>query len=177
MQSCKSGRTFRIGPGSGLSLSKYFELIESLHTKLFHSIKSNDLFLPWCRFVMFTTVTSVSEVIVIFLQLMLFVNTAAFFYSLLRLVPHSFWEGDSGEEISRRWLCLKEINHSRDSWLAFKSLQAGFHAYSAIIDSFVIVSFFSWETLYSAVLSFTNMLRLCQTVPMFWSRWLLFWVW
>ena len=24
MQSCKSGRTFQIGPGSGLSLSKYF---------------------------------------------------------------------------------------------------------------------------------------------------------
>jgi len=33
-----------------------------------------------------TAVTSVSEVIVIFLQLFLFANTAAFFYSLLGLV-------------------------------------------------------------------------------------------
>jgi len=32
----------------------------------------------------------------------------------------------------------------------------------------------SWETLYSDVLSLTNMLRLCQIMPMFWSRWLLF---
>jgi len=35
-------------------------------------------------------VTSVSEVIVIFLQLILFANTAAFFCSLLGLVSHSF---------------------------------------------------------------------------------------
>jgi len=33
-----------------------------------------------------TAVTSVSEVIVSFLQLIMFVNTAAFFYSLLGLV-------------------------------------------------------------------------------------------
>jgi len=37
-----------------------------------------------------------------------------------------FWEGHSGEEISTRWLCLKEINHERDSWLVWRSLQAGF---------------------------------------------------
>jgi len=37
-----------------------------------------------------TAVTSVSEVIVIFLQLILFANKAAFFYSLLGLVSHSF---------------------------------------------------------------------------------------
>jgi len=65
----------------------------------------------------FTAVTSVSEVIVIFLLSILFVDTAAFVYSLLGLVSHSFWEGDSGEEITRRWLCLKVINHSHDSWL------------------------------------------------------------
>ena len=29
----KSGRAFRLGPGSGLSLSKYFGLISGLHTK------------------------------------------------------------------------------------------------------------------------------------------------
>ena len=37
-------------------------------------------------FVVFLAVTSVSEVIVIFLQLILFANTAAFFCSLLGLV-------------------------------------------------------------------------------------------
>jgi len=36
-----------------------------------------------------TAVTSVSEVIVIFLRLILFANTAAFVYSLLGLVLHS----------------------------------------------------------------------------------------
>ena len=40
-------------------------------------------------------------------------------------------------------------------------LESFFYAYSAIVDNFVIVSF-SWKTLYSVVLSLTNMLRLCQ---------------
>jgi len=43
-----------------------------------------------------TAVTYVSEVIVIFLQLILFANTAAFFYSLLGLVSHCFWDVDNG---------------------------------------------------------------------------------
>jgi len=64
-----------------------------------------------------TAVTSVSEVIEIFLQLILFANTAAFFYSQLGLVSDSFIEGDSGEEINTRWRCVEKINHSRDSWL------------------------------------------------------------
>jgi len=42
--------------------------------------------------------------------------------------------------------------------------------YCAIVDSFVIVSFFSWETLHSAILSLTNKLNLCLFKPMFWSR-------
>ena len=58
------------GPGSELSLSKYFGPISSLHTKLFYNIKRNAFFLSWRRFVVLTAVTSVSEVIVIFLQLM-----------------------------------------------------------------------------------------------------------
>jgi len=37
----------------------------------------------------------VNEVIVIFLQLILFANTVAFFSSLLGFVLHCFWEGDS----------------------------------------------------------------------------------
>jgi len=42
-----------------------------------------------------------------------------------------------------------------------------------------IVSFFLEKHYipHSAVLSLTNMLRLCQTVPMYWSRCLLFSVW
>jgi len=58
-----------------------------------------------------TAVTYVSEVIVIFLQLILVANTAAFFHSLLGFVSHCFWEVDSGEEISMRWRCVEKINH------------------------------------------------------------------
>jgi len=70
-----------------------------------------------------TAVTSVREVI--FFQLILFANTAAFFCFLPGLVSHSFREGDRGEEINTRWLWLKAINHLRDSWLVLRSLQAG----------------------------------------------------
>jgi len=49
-----------------------------------------------------TAVTSVNEVIVIFLQLILFATTAAFFYSLLGLVSHCFLEGGNGEGIRTR---------------------------------------------------------------------------
>jgi len=95
-----SGQAFWVSLGSGLSLSKYFSPVLGLHTKLFYNIKSNDFLLSWHRFVVLTAVTSVSEVIVIFLQLILFANTVAFFYSLLGIVSHSFCEGDSGEEIN-----------------------------------------------------------------------------
>ena len=60
-----SGRAFRVGRGSGLSLSKYF----GPAYKTFYNIKSNDFLLSWGRFLLLTAVTSVSEVIVIFLQL------------------------------------------------------------------------------------------------------------
>ena len=54
-------------------------------------------------------------------------------------------------------------------------LESFCYAYSAIVDSFVIVSFFL-ERLYSILRSIivTNMLHLCQIMPMFWPRWLLF---
>jgi len=51
------------------------------------------------------------EVTVIFIHLMLFANTAAFFCSLQGLVSHSFWECHSGMEISTRWSCVEKINH------------------------------------------------------------------
>jgi len=68
----------------------------------------------------------VSEVIMTFLQLILFANTAAFFYSLLGLVSHCFWGGDNVEEISTRWRCVEKISHSLDSWFVLRSLQSGF---------------------------------------------------
>jgi len=40
VESYNSARTFRVGPGSGLSFSKYF----GPAYKLFYNIKSNDLF-------------------------------------------------------------------------------------------------------------------------------------
>jgi len=73
------------------------------------------------------TVTSVSEMIVIFVQLILFANTAAFFCSLLGLdsLSYSFWKGDSGET---RWSCFKYINLLLAYWLFLRkaSLQTGF---------------------------------------------------
>jgi len=180
-QSCKSGRAER-----GLSISKYFGPISGLHTKLFYDIKSNDFFLSWRKFVVPT-----AELLWVkwFLQRIPFANTAAFFCFLLGLASNSFCEGNSGEEISAGWLCVEKINHSRDVWLVLKTmahkptfhaystiLYSLFYAYSAIVDSFVIVSFF-WETLHSAVLSLTNKISLCFFKPMFWSRCLLFWVW
>ena len=116
------------GSGSGLSLSKCFGPISGLHTELFYNIQSNDFFLSWCTFVVLTAVISVSKVIVIFLQPILFENTATLCCSLLGLVSHCFWEGNSGEEFSTRWHCFEEINHSRDSWLVLRNddLQTGF---------------------------------------------------
>ena len=111
-----------------------------------------------------------------FLQIILFENIDAFFSSLLGLVSHSFGEGDSGEEISTRWLCLKEINHYKPAFHIYRAvLESFFYVHRATVDSFVIVSFFLEKHYipHSAV-SMTNMLRLCQIMPMFWSRWLLF---
>ena len=121
-----SGRTVL-----GLEFVKIFRVNFGPAYKTFYNIKSNDFFISWRRFVVLTAVTSLSEVIVTFLQLILFANTAAFFSSLLGWVSYCFWEGDNGEEISTRWRCAEKINHSRDSWLVLRSLQAGFsHLYS-----------------------------------------------
>jgi len=68
-QSCKSVRVRTwvcqnvLGPISGL------------HTKVFYNIQSNDFFLSWRIFVVLIAVASVSEVIVIFLQLILELQT------------------------------------------------------------------------------------------------------
>jgi len=122
-----------------------------------------------------------------FLQLILFANTATFFCSLLVLASNSFWEGNSGKEISTWWLRVEKINHSRDVWLVLKTmphkptfhvysniLDSFFYAYSAIMDSFVIVSFFEKHYIPQYYRWLTS---LCLFKPMFWSRWLLFWVW
>ena len=53
-------------------------------------MKNNDSFPSLRRFAMLTAVTSVSEMIVIFLKLILFANTAAFSYFLMELVSHTF---------------------------------------------------------------------------------------
>jgi len=81
---------------AGLGI-KFVKIFRACIQKLFYNIKSNHFFVSWRRFVVLTAVTSVSEAIVIFLQLILFANTAAFFYSLLGLVSQCFWQGDSGE--------------------------------------------------------------------------------
>jgi len=73
--------------GSGSARAQVCQNISGLHTKLFYNIKSNDFFFRDVDLLCsLRYTTSVSEVIVIFLQLILFANTAAFFYSLLGLV-------------------------------------------------------------------------------------------
>ena len=64
-------------------------------------------------------------------------------------------------------------------------LNSSFYAYSAIVDSFVIAFFYVEKQSLSmafpvltdaAVLALTNKPILCFKL-MFWSRWLLFWLW
>jgi len=120
-----------------------------------------------------TTQTPATNEFFFLLQLILFANTSAFFYSLLGLVSHCFWEGDSGEEISLFEKAYKPAFHI---YRAF--LKRFFYAYSVFVDGFVIVFFLDKHSIpHSAVLSLTNILRLCQVMPLFWSRWLLFSVW
>jgi len=119
----------RVGPGSGIRLSKYFRPISGLDAKLFCNNQCPDTFLWWLAFVVFTTVISVGEVNVIYLQLILIANTAAFFCFLLGLDSHSFWKGNHGKKLARHG--IKTMTN-----------KPAFHAYSAIVYSFVIFSLF-----------------------------------
>jgi len=100
-------------------------------------------------------VSSVSEVIVIFLQLILFANTAAFYCSLLELVSHSLRRRTAVRNLARDGIVSKRsITHANfglfQETMAYKPafnaynaiLDSFFNPYSAIVDSFVIVSFF-----------------------------------
>jgi len=99
-----------------------------------------------------TAVTSVSELIVTFLQLSLFLKTAAF-----RIGVTPFEKPTSVRKLACDSVASKRSNHLRDSWLVSRNdgLQTGFsclqysaildsffYAYGAIVDSFVKVSFF-----------------------------------
>ena len=63
---------------------------------------------------------SVSEMIAIFLRLILFVNTAAFFFSARSSLAF-FFRRHSGDEVSTRWHCVEKINHVRDSSLVLRN--------------------------------------------------------
>jgi len=76
--------------------------------------------------------TSVSEVIVSFLQVILFANTAAFFCFLLRSVLHSFWEADSLRKLARDGVASK-----RSITYAMAYKRPAFHAYSHVLDIFI----------------------------------------
>jgi len=75
--------------GSGLIFSKCFGPIAGLHTKYFNNTKSNNFFFRDVHLLCYA-VTFVSEVMAIFLQLMLLANTAAFGCYLLWLISNSF---------------------------------------------------------------------------------------
>jgi len=120
-----------------------------------HAIQSNDFFLSWSTFVVLAGVTSVSEVVVIFLELILYANTAAFFCSLLGLISHSFWEAvgklarDGIASKRSLWftyviLAFQETMSCKLAFHAYRAiLDSFFYTYSAIVDSFVVVFFFN----------------------------------
>jgi len=112
VQSCKLGRAFRVG--FGLMFVNMFRADFGPAYKLFLQHSKYRFLHSWRRFVLLTTMTAVSEVIVTFLQVILSANTAALFRSLLGLVSNSFWEADGVEEISTRWRCYEKTNHLRD---------------------------------------------------------------
>jgi len=73
--------------------------------------------------------TRLSEVIAIFLQLILFASAAVFFYSLFGLGTHSFSEGDNDKKNAMALrLCVEETNHLRNFWpvLQIDDIQNGF---------------------------------------------------
>ena len=129
---------------SDLSLSKCFGPISGLHTRLFYKIQSNDFFLSWCTSVVFTAVTSASEVI--FLQLVLLANATSFVHILFAKMAEVRKLARNGiaSERSLTWflLCFEMMAYK----LAFHAynaiLDSLFYDYSATVDSFMTVSFF-----------------------------------
>jgi len=87
--------------GSGRVRAQVCQNVSGLHTQVFYTIRSNDFFLSRSAFFLLTVVTSVKEVVVIFLQLILFANTAAFFCFLLGLVSYTFSEGTAVRKLAR----------------------------------------------------------------------------
>jgi len=69
---------------------------------------------------MLTAGSSVSEVIVIFLQVILFASTAAFFVLCSDSSRLFLRRRTPVRKISTRWYCVDEINHSCDVWLIFR---------------------------------------------------------
>jgi len=85
-------------------------------------------------------VTSVSEVIAILLQLILYANTAELFCSLLELVSHLFVKGITVRKFSRRSRCVEEINRLLlGLFYEMMACKQAFYAYSVILDSFFYV--------------------------------------
>ena len=127
-QSCTSDQAFTVGPGSGLSLSKYFGPIWACNTKLFTTFRVTIFIFRDVQLLCSSHWLLWEKWLLISLQLILFANAPALFCSLLGSVSHSFWEGESGQEISTRWLCFEKINLWSDSWLVLRndSLQTGF---------------------------------------------------
>jgi len=112
-----ASRTGLFRPGSGLDFWNCFGLISGLNTKLFITFRVtvfsfHDVDPTFAHLDDFREYNDCD-----FLQLVLFANTDAFFRPLLELVSCSFWEGDSGEEISMLWRCFENTNHLCDSWL------------------------------------------------------------
>ena len=135
---------FRVGPGSGLTLPKCFGPTSGLHTKLFYNIQIHNFFLSWRMFVVLTAVNSVSEVIVIFLRLILFANTTTFVCSLLGSVSRTVFEKvTAARKLEQGWPCFEKINHLPVFHAHYIAIpNSFFYAYCAIVGIFVLVKFF-----------------------------------
>jgi len=92
MKSDQVGPGFLGWAGFGLKFVKMFRAdFGPAYTSFFYTIQSNDFFRSWSTFYLLTVVTSVSEVIVIFIQVILFPNTTALILFSIRISATHFF--------------------------------------------------------------------------------------
>jgi len=94
--------------GFELKFVKCFRPILGLHPKLFYNIQSNDFFFREVDLLCSRRWHLWVKIVIFFLQLNLFANTAAFFCSLLGVMLHSFWEGHRVRKLAGNGIASKK---------------------------------------------------------------------
>jgi len=130
-----------VGPGSGLTLSKYFGPISDLHSKLFYNIRSNNFSISWHTFVVptaallwlkwlwFSSANSICKLSCVSLF-------SARVSLTLMLRRRQRW---GNQDAARDEFCFEKINHLRNSWLVLRNdgRETGFPClFSTILNSF-----------------------------------------